>query len=203
VQRKGVYCEYLSDNGLCNAVVKDEDGKKVREESCVNKSKNSCCYLCNNQDTCSISCNYLAKPENVNKFNEYIDHQISEYKGKIENLSLLFADGKIGEQSYVNSVKALEQKIDKLNQSKANPLTSPKYLNSFFEESESVAMEKPSAFWYLVPFFFAILGGVVAYVGTKDRDKGMANRLLIFGILWSVFEPILVYLIIIFLLSLR
>jgi len=202
MERIVVDCEFLFDNGLCKAVVEREEGKVVREKLCVDKSKNSCCHLCNNRDSCSIGCNYLVKPEDINKFNEYTDQKIREYKGKIENLSLLFADGKIGEQSYVNSVKALEQKMDNLSKSKKNALVSPKYLYGF-EESETVVVERPSAFWYLVPFFFAVLGGVVAYVGTKDRDKGMANRLLIFGILWSIFEPILVYFVVLFLLSLR
>ncbi|HKZ95104.1 MAG TPA: hypothetical protein VJ249_11080 [Candidatus Bathyarchaeia archaeon] len=51
----------------------------------------------------------------------------------------------------------------------------------------------PSLLWYLVPFFFGILGGIVAYVAVKDRDEGMAFGLLVFGLIWTVVEVILYY----------
>jgi hypothetical protein len=44
----------------------------------------------------------------------------------------------------------------------------------------------PTALWYLVPFLFGIIGGLIAYVGVKDEDVDMANSLLLFGALWSV-----------------
>jgi hypothetical protein len=45
--------------------------------------------------------------------------------------------------------------------------------------------DRPSSAWYLVPFLFGIIGGLIAYVGVKDEDKDMATNLLIFGIVWS------------------
>jgi positive regulator of sigma E activity len=51
------------------------------------------------------------------------------------------------------------------------------------EETSSV---RPTLLWYLVPFFFGILGGIVGYVGTKDEDKDMASGLLLFGAVWSI-----------------
>jgi len=52
---------------------------------------------------------------------------------------------------------------------------------------------KPSALWWLVPFFFGALGGIIAYVGVKSDDEKMAKNLLIFGILWSIFLVIIVW----------
>jgi len=37
------------------------------------------------------------------------------------------------------------------------------------EEIEE-AFESPSLMWYLVPFFFGLLGGIVGYVAVKDSD---------------------------------
>lgn len=55
-------------------------------------------------------------------------------------------------------------------------------------ESEShIDYVRPPNLWYLVPFFFGIIGGLIGYVGTKDDDRDMAVNLLIFGIIWSLF----------------
>jgi|TARA_B110000211_G_scaffold127754_1_gene146774 bacteriorhodopsin len=53
-------------------------------------------------------------------------------------------------------------------------------------------LEKPSKIWYLVPILFSILGGIVMYLGVKDRSPEMAKKGLIVGILISVI-PILAY----------
>jgi hypothetical protein len=99
-------------------------------------------------------------------------------------MSVYLAEGKIGEESYLRSVKALESKIADLSTTQKKPCvhhTSPKSAMPLEEDF----VEKPSGLWYLVPFFFGIIGGIVAYVGTKDRDKSMAINLLVFGIVWS------------------
>ena len=56
-------------------------------------------------------------------------------------------------------------------------------------------VQNVSGAWYLVPFFFLLLGGIVAYIAVKDRNRGMANNLLIFGIVWSVVAVIFWYVI--------
>lgn len=45
-----------------------------------------------------------------------------------------------------------------------------------------VTKEKPTALWYLVPFFFSIIGGLIGYAGVKNEDRDMAANLLYFGV---------------------
>jgi DNA-binding transcriptional regulator YhcF (GntR family) len=56
------------------------------------------------------------------------------------------------------------------------------------EKAKATTIEKaePSALWWLLPIFFGILGGIIAYVGVKDDDRNMAENLLFFSILLSV-----------------
>jgi len=51
---------------------------------------------------------------------------------------------------------------------------------------EEVKRAKPSALWFLVPLFFGIIGGLIAYVAVKDEDREMAKTLLHASIIWSV-----------------
>jgi RNA polymerase subunit RPABC4/transcription elongation factor Spt4 len=55
-----------------------------------------------------------------------------------------------------------------------------------YESAETVAAELPSRTWYLVPFLFGFIGGLIAYVGTRDRDKDMATKLFLFGLIWNI-----------------
>jgi uncharacterized membrane protein YvbJ len=50
----------------------------------------------------------------------------------------------------------------------------------------SQPVERPTRAWFLVPFFFNILGGVVGYFAVKNDDKRMANELLTFGVIMFV-----------------
>ena len=45
---------------------------------------------------------------------------------------------------------------------------------------------KPTKAWYLVPFFFNLIGGIIGYFAVKNEDRQMANRLLIFGLVMFV-----------------
>jgi len=54
-----------------------------------------------------------------------------------------------------------------------------------FEEPVS-RVNTPSSIWYLVPFFFGIIGGIVGYVGTSKDDNRFATNLLLFGLLWTI-----------------
>ena len=46
--------------------------------------------------------------------------------------------------------------------------------------------------WWLVPFFLAFIGGLIAYFVLKDRNQKTAEHTLIFGVVWTFVGPILV-----------
>jgi hypothetical protein len=54
-----VECEYLAGKS-CKAVIKGE-GKKAREKGCSRRPKNLCCYLCDDKQSCGISCGFLGE----------------------------------------------------------------------------------------------------------------------------------------------
>ena len=170
----------------------------VRNESCTNEAKNSCCYTCPKQEKCEISCDFLTAENKSNQAKidlaTRIDPEIAKCKESIEKLTVFFAEGKIGEDSYLRSVRSLEGRISRLENVKKNPdsFDSQQYLSEL-DEDEVQSVEKPSAAWYLVPLLFGFLGGIIGYIGTKDKDEDMAFGLLIFGILWSVFWIILTW----------
>jgi uncharacterized Tic20 family protein len=57
-------------------------------------------------------------------------------------------------------------------------------------------IENVSSAWYLVPFFFEIIGGLIAWFVNKDRNPKKARNFLIFGLIWTVVGIVLVYLVI-------
>jgi RNA polymerase subunit RPABC4/transcription elongation factor Spt4 len=46
--------------------------------------------------------------------------------------------------------------------------------------------EDVSVLYWLLPFFFGILGGIVAYIVLKDRNRKTATYILIFGLVWTL-----------------
>ena len=191
LENKRVKCEYFSDDGSCKAIINNPEGRALRDEFCINERRDSCCYTCPHQKTCEISCNYLdsenkQEPRKISQITR-INHEITKYEKSIEKLSVFFAEGKISEKSYLRSVRSFESKINDLEELKKNPEATldsqqrPSRLN----DDEYDLVGKPSGAWYLVPFLFGLIGGIIGYVGTKDRDEDMAFGLLIFGIIWS------------------
>ena len=55
--------------------------------------------------------------------------------------------------------------------------------------------EPISGLWWLVPFFLAFIGGLIAYFVLKDRNQKTAEHMLIFGIVWTFVGGILVALV--------
>jgi hypothetical protein len=56
----------------------------------------------------------------------------------------------------------------------------------------------PSNVWYLLPVFFGLLGGIIGYVGVKNEKEEMANNILNLGIIMTVIEAILYYMLFLF-----
>ena len=46
---------------------------------------------------------------------------------------------------------------------------------------------KPSAAWWLVPIFFAWIGGLIAFLAVKDDDRTRAKHLLVLGLVITGF----------------
>ena len=59
------------------------------------------------------------------------------------------------------------------------------------EEPQKENKSKPSNFWYLLPIFFGIIGGIIGYFAIRDRDRKMAKNLLIVSIVILVVFTIL------------
>lgn len=190
MEKGQIKCKYFSEDGSCKAIMKNQEGKAVRDESCMNEMKDSCCCTCPDQEACEISCDYLGvedkqesrRTSQTTKMN----HEIAKYQKSIEKLSVFFAEGKISEESYLRSIRNLENRINRLEELNKNPesLASEQY-PSRTNDDEHDLVEKPSTAWYLVPFLFGLIGGIIGYVGTKDRDEDMAMGLLVFGIIWT------------------
>ena len=53
------------------------------------------------------------------------------------------------------------------------------------------ARQGPSKVWYLLPIFFAIIGGLVMYLVLRNMDRKMASRGMLLGILMVVVPVII------------
>jgi hypothetical protein len=62
--------------------------------------------------------------------------------------------------------------------------------------STDYAKSRPTRLWYLFPFFFALLGGVIAYFAIRNDDREMAEGMLIFGTLMFLFDVALTWIMI-------
>ena len=59
-------------------------------------------------------------------------------------------------------------------------------LKSIVAEKTSKTERKNTAWWFLVPILFGILGGLIAYAFVHDDDKEMAKSLVGLGIISTV-----------------
>src|SRR3990170_3074493 len=80
--------------------------------------------------------------EHFNKEHTDPDSEIKEVKARIRKLSTLYADGKIGEQSYLATATTLEKKLETLMEIKDNPNVELSVLSEPLKVEE---FEEPSA----------------------------------------------------------
>jgi len=198
--KEALDCEYLIDGRLCNAINEQSEGKDVRKRFCTNDPKDYCCYLCSNRGSCEISCTFLDishEGSGESKLSAETNAQVKKYQEEMTRLSVLLAEGKIGEKSFSAATSTLERRIEELEKTKENPNVPARgtsiHSGDFerFTDTEDIA--RPTSLWYLVPFFFGIIGGIVGYIGVKDEDRGMADSLLIFGFIWTIILVIMYF----------
>ncbi len=111
------------------------------------------------------------------------------YEDEKGKLASLLANGKISDQSFLAATRTLDAKIEGLKRTKESPSSQEirTGIHRYAEIKDTGNFKThPTGLWFLVPFFFGILGGVVAYVGVKDEDKGMADNLLKFAAYWTL-----------------
>jgi hypothetical protein len=180
VKKGEIDCEYLLADNTCQMIVDSEEGSALRQTSCTNKVKNYCCYLCDSRDSCEISCNYLKGADDAFQFKKRIKSEMTKCEKATERLSVLFAEGKITEQSYLTAIGAIESKMAALRKAKQKPRPPASV------DKHEDAVIKPTGLWYLAPILFGLVGGIVAFAGTIKRDKEMAVCLLAVGIISTI-----------------
>ena len=87
-----------------------------------------------------------------------------------------------------------EYENDYVDRAGGNSNPQPRYNNS---QGNGPYGGKPSAVWWLLPIFLSWLGGIIAWLGVKDRDPRMAKNCLILSIILTV-VPIAIMLLIVF-----
>jgi len=122
--------------------------------------------------------------------------EIKEYEKSLERLTTLFSKGEISEESYKRAINTIERNIDQLRGGKEDSIAEEKkekIVRSKSIDPYYAFPSKPTKLWYLVPFFFGLLGGLVAYIGVRDQDRDIATNLLAFSIFITIIDVILTW----------
>jgi len=125
-----------------------------------------------------------------------VEQQIKEYQKSIERLTTLFSKGEINEESYKRAIKTIERNIDQLRSGKEVSVVDERKVMTVEPRTTllSYPPSNPSKLWYIVPFFFGIIGGLIGYVAVKDEDEDMAMILLMFGVFMTFLNIFAVWL---------
>ncbi len=129
------------------------------------------------------------------KTEEAIEKQVSDHERSLERLTILFSKGEINEESYKLAVKTIEKEMEELRGGKGFSVTKEKQepIRERKPYPPAYSHRKPTVLWYLVPFFFGIVGGIIGYVGVKDDNEEMAKALLFFGFFWTLLVVFLLW----------
>jgi len=130
-----------------------------------------------------------SKEESILELSERLEatnRKIRDYERRIERLSVLFAENEISEESYKVAIKTIENKLSQLKDEPYGEEVEKE--PEIYEEREVIEeiVTKPSSLWYLVPFFFGFIGGLLGYIAVKDEDRDMAASLIFFGIFMTL-----------------
>lgn len=70
-------------------------------------------------------------------------------------------------------------------------------LDSLISTNETLhqtPVSNPTSLWYLVAFFFGLIGALIGYVAVKERNDTMATRLLLLGGVMTAVDIVIAYL---------
>lgn len=67
-------CEYFTAEKTCLAVSESPKAQSNRQLRCLNDDKQSCCYICDSRQECSISCKYLGAGDDANSAQPKIEN---------------------------------------------------------------------------------------------------------------------------------
>jgi len=84
-----------------------------------------------------------------------------------------------------------EYENDYVSRAGGNSNPQPRYNNS----QRNGPYVGVSAAWWLLPIFFSVIGGIIAWVCVKDTDPRMAKNCLILGIILTVAPIAIIFLI--------
>lgn len=137
----------------------------------------------------------IAKLQHGEKSRERAVLELALHLGlRILELQQLKKEGKTEEEAISEFLKGEKIQLTE-DDLEIQEILGEAYRDRFHKPSEAgVIKEKPTALWYLVPFFFGIIGGLIAYVGVKNEDEEMAKNLLFVGFLMFIVDLLFVWL---------